>query len=151
MDLHETSLRLKVLASKKPNDEYRNEVLKALSSKHEGIGVCAAKTLSAWGDSKSVEDLRTTLNRIAKREARWAATGAISKELYPHLKEIDVPWATELILRISNRNNRFTLFGMLLRLPVQKVLEQLDREEIVGGVDPDEVQNARHLLKRNIT
>ena len=85
-DLRHVSQRLKELAVKKPTPQYRSEVAEALRSKHEGIRVCAAKTLGAWGDAASLKSLRSLVETFAKAQAKWGALGAAVVTLEPHIE-----------------------------------------------------------------
>ena len=147
-DLQLISIKLRELSKLKPTASYIVEVDEALASKHEGIKVCAAKTLGAWGDSSSIEKLKNLLETIAKLEARWGAASAISRALAPNLNDEDIPWVVNLILRNSNCRNRFVLYQLFQYLSESECIRQLEKEELSGGIDKKQVRYARNAILR---
>jgi HEAT repeat protein len=149
MELDKVSKRLSELAANKPNRYSVEEVDSALQSKHEGIQVCAAKTLGAWGDEKSIEKLKNRLEKISKLPARWGAVSAMSKSLAPHLKQNDIDWVLSLYLNSSNPHNRFSLSVLLMSLPKIETLRKLELKLDQGGVDPKDVRNAKAIIQKS--
>src|SRR5688572_9828844 len=112
--------RIERLGDDPPSEEARAEVERALESKWEGVQVTAARTLSQWGDRRSVGAIRVLLAQLAKKSARWSAAGAVVDALRPHLSATDIDWVLSLCLKESNRHNRSTLMTLLLGLPPQE-------------------------------
>ncbi|MEW8035810.1 MAG: hypothetical protein AB2817_07030 [Candidatus Thiodiazotropha sp.] len=149
MELDKVKKRLSELAVRKPNAGFVEEVDAALESKHEGIQVCAAKTLGAWGDEKSIEKLKSGIEKLAKLPARWGAVSAMSKSLAPHLKQNDIDWVLSLYLNNSNPHNRFSLSALLMALPKVEAMRKLELKLNRGGVDPKDVRNAKTIIKKS--
>lgn len=94
--LNRESDRVRTLAEGKPSSEARDELERALKSKHHGVRVIAAQALGRWGGRHSVEALKAAF----MRELGSGAHSALRKEYLSALarcyEEEDVPWIMDM-------------------------------------------------------
>jgi hypothetical protein len=122
---------LKALIRQRETPELRQEAEAALNSKWTGVQVCAARVLAKWGGRRSVELLKTWVEKWywGDRHKHFAMQHTASDILAECIEPQDADWVLNTYLTIGYETvGRFALWRCIEKLRFAAVQERLARE-----------------------
>jgi hypothetical protein len=134
-ELRQLGLRPETLAARKKLEE-------ALSSKWDGVQVAAAKSLSRWGDPRSVHSLKELLVAVAGKPGRQSTTHGVVKSLCPHLQPSDLDWLIDVFINRSRADNRLWIGGLFEAFAPNEVRRRLAAKRLHDGKAAEAVHGA---------
>lgn len=116
-DIRDQSERLRAMLVQSENATRRAQVLKALSSSHEGIQSCALQVLGVWGSAAAVKALREFLIAAYDRRHGWSIRGVAVKALRPWIEAGDAKWVLGIYFKVRGLATKHELVPLVEKLP----------------------------------
>ena len=139
-ELQQRVARIRALGGQSPTAERRAEIAQALEDKFEGVQSVALRVLGHWGDSESVDMLRSFLLAAFERKHGWAIRGVAVQELIPLVRGEDAGWVLDLYFGLPDALRKHELVRLVVALPVAASRHRLVAE--LRNPDPTNRQAA---------